>query len=292
MGARYLRTLGKPVLNMSGRFHKSWGDFGGIRTEPSLEYDLVYGLANAMRANIGDHFHPRGDINKPVFALYKRLYDGLRPLEDWIEGATAEVDTAVVWQAPYPGYKFMSPSKRVFWDKQYNAIKGATRLLCELKYQFDIVTDFVDWDKYELLVLPDHISLNDEWAGRVRKHLDRGGALLSSAWSGLDPEGKGFVFDDWGARFVGEDPYDPDQRPPLARRRDRPARDGAGRRRRRGPRRGPRAGAGHRSRARGPRPCPFGPPPARRLRLRRRPLRSQACLAQRSGARRSPAGHR
>jgi len=62
MGARYLRTLGKPVLNMSGRFHKSWGDFGGIRTEPSLEYDMVYGMANAMRPNIGDHFHPRGDI--------------------------------------------------------------------------------------------------------------------------------------------------------------------------------------------------------------------------------------
>ncbi|NSW55770.1 MAG: beta-galactosidase trimerization domain-containing protein [Armatimonadetes bacterium] len=209
MGARYLRTLGKPVLNMSGRFHKSWGDFGGIRTEPSLEYDCVYGMANAMRTTIGDHFHPRGDINQPVFDLYKRLYNRLQQYEPWLEGATAEVDTAVVWQAPYPGYRFMSPTRRQYWDKQYNAIKGATRLLCELKWQFDIVTDFCEWDRYELLVLPDHISLNAEWAARIRKHLDKGGAIISSAWSGLDPEGKDFVLDDWGARFIGEDPYDP-----------------------------------------------------------------------------------
>lgn len=210
MGARYLRTLGKPVLNMSGRFHKSWGDFGGIRTRPSLEYDLVYGLGNAMRANIGDHFHPRGDINKPVFALYKSLYDELRPLEPWVEGATAEVDTAVLWQAPYPGYNFMSPKKRAVFDKQYNAVKGATRLLCELKYQFDIVTDFCDWDKYDLLVLPDHIFIDAAWEGRIRKHLDKGGAILSSAWSGLDPEVGQFAFPtEWGARYLDVDPYDP-----------------------------------------------------------------------------------
>jgi hypothetical protein len=209
VGARYLRTLGKPTLNMSGRFHKSWGDFGGIRTEPSLEYDLVYGLANAMRTTIGDHFHPRGDINQPVFDLYKRLYDRLQRYEPWLEGAKAEVDAAILWPMPYPGYKYMSPKKRPEYDKLYTAIKGACRMLCELKVQFDIVSDFVDWDRYDLLVLPDHILLNEEWAARLRKHLDRGGTILSSAWSGLDPQKQGFVFADWGARYLGEDPYDP-----------------------------------------------------------------------------------
>ena len=87
MGARHLRTLGKPVLNMTGRFHRSWGDFGGIRTEPSLEYDCLYGMANAMRTNIGDHFHPRGDINRPVFEMYQRLYDRLQRFEPWLDGA-------------------------------------------------------------------------------------------------------------------------------------------------------------------------------------------------------------
>lgn len=209
VGARYLRTLGKPVLNMSGRFHKSWGDFGGIRTEPSLEYDCVYGMANAMRTTIGDHFHPRGDINRPVFDLYKRLYDRLRPYEPWLEDAVAEVDSAILWPYPYPGYKFMSTAAREVYGRYYTALQGACRLLCELKWQFDIVSDFADWSKYELLVLPDHTPLNDEWAARLRAHLDGGGAVISSAWSGLDPEGKGFVLDDWGVRFGGESPFDP-----------------------------------------------------------------------------------
>lgn len=209
IGARYLRTLGKPVLNMSGRFHKSWGDFGGIRTEPSLEYDLVYGMANAMRTTVGDHFHPRGDINQPVFALYKRLYDRLQQYEPWLEGASAEVDTAIVWPYPYPGYQYMSPATRPLYERYYTALRGATRLLCELKAQFDIVTDAADWDKYDVLVLPDHTLLNDEWAARVQRHLDRGGAVLSSAWSGLDPDRQGFVLDGWGVEYRGEDPYDP-----------------------------------------------------------------------------------
>ncbi len=34
--ARYARNLSKPVINMTGRFHRSWGDFGGIRTEARL----------------------------------------------------------------------------------------------------------------------------------------------------------------------------------------------------------------------------------------------------------------
>lgn len=209
IGARYLRTLGKPVLNMSGRFHKSWGDFGGIRTEPSLEYDLVYGLANAMRTTIGDHFHPRGDINQPVFDLYRRLYHRLRRYEPWVEGARAEVDAAIIWPYPYPGYRYMSPQQRPLYDRCYAALQGACRMLCELKCQFDIVTEAVDWDRYELLVLPDHTRLDEAWAGRLRRHLDRGGAVLSSAWSGLDPLGERFVLEDWGVRFSGEDPFDP-----------------------------------------------------------------------------------
>ncbi len=210
MGARHLRTLGKPVLNMTGRFHKSWGDFGGIRTEPSLEYDCLYGMANAMRTTIGDHFHPRGDINRPVFEMYRRIYDRLRRFEPWLDGAAAVTEAAVAWPTPYPGYDFRAPG---LWDRYtsfLSAIKGACRILCELKWQFDIVTTYADWDRYELLILPDFLVLEGEMAERVRAHLDAGGAVLSTGWSGLDPEHEGFVFDDWGLRFIGDSPHDPD----------------------------------------------------------------------------------
>ena len=60
--AHYMRTLGdRPVLNMTGRFY-DWGDFGGLRPEAAIKSELLYGLANGMRPNIGGHFHPRGDL--------------------------------------------------------------------------------------------------------------------------------------------------------------------------------------------------------------------------------------
>ena len=209
MGARHLRTLGKPVLNMTGRFHKSWGDFGGIRTEPSLEYDCLYGMANAMRTTIGDHFHPRGDINWPVFNMYKRIYDRLQRYEPWLEGATATTEVAVAWPTPYPGYEFRTPGRRETYTRFLTSIKCATRALCELKHQFDLVTTYPDWSDYQLLILPDWLELEGEMAERVRAHLHAGKPVLSTGWSGLDPEREGFVFDDWGLRYLGDSPHDP-----------------------------------------------------------------------------------
>ena len=112
VGARYLRTLGKPVLNMTGRFHRSWGDFGGIRDEASLEYDCLYGIANCLNTTIGDHFHPRGDINRAVADLDTRIYKRLQKLEPWLDGAKPVVEIAMPMLKPYPGYDYTRTTYR------------------------------------------------------------------------------------------------------------------------------------------------------------------------------------
>ena len=196
--ARYLRTLGKEiVINMSGSFHKSWGDFGGIRTQASLEYDCLDGLANAMRLTIGNHLHPRGDINHAAFDLEESIYTRLQKLQPWLTNASALSDAALV--LPGTGYRNCNKPE----------VRGAARMLCELKVQFDVISDVSQWKPYKILVLPDRVLLDETRAARIREHLDRGCAILSSAWSGLDPEGKAFVFEEWGVRFQGDDPFDP-----------------------------------------------------------------------------------
>ena len=78
--AHYMRTVAGPdrsVLNMTGRFY-DWGDFGGLRKEEGIEYDLFYGLANGMRPDVGGHFHPRGDMDQPVFDLIRSLYSNIQ----------------------------------------------------------------------------------------------------------------------------------------------------------------------------------------------------------------------
>jgi len=201
---RYLRTLGKPLLNMTGRFHKSWGDFGGIRTEASLEYDVLHGLALGMRTTIGDHFHPRGDINHAVFDLIERVYKRAQRLEPWLEGAKPLVDIGLV--TPEPGFSYVHAEA---FRQSQEIVKGASRLLCELKQQFDVLSPRRSWQGYKLLILPDNILLDEGKAAQVRQHLEAGGRIVSSAWSGLDPEKRGFVFPEWGLAFEGDDPHDP-----------------------------------------------------------------------------------
>ena len=209
VGARYLRTLGKPVVNMTARFHQSWGDFGGIRTEASLEYDCLYGIANGMATTIGDHFHPRGDINQAVFALEKRIYGRLAKLDRWTDGALPLADMAVVMTKPYPGVRYGNAAGYAAYQREWLAVTAATRMLCEARCQFDVVSHAADWSGYEVLVLPDYTVIDAEMRERIARHLSRGGRVLASGDAGLDEEGTGFVFPDWGVEYLGQSEHEP-----------------------------------------------------------------------------------
>jgi hypothetical protein len=209
MVARYMRTLDKPTLNMTGRFQKSWGDFGGVRTEASVEYDCIYGIANGIRPTIGDHFHPRGDLNRAVMELDRSIYGRLQKLEPWIEGAEPVVEVANVVKADYPGYWWAGGDRPQRKERAVQALKAATRVLCELKVQFDNAGTGSAWEKYRVLVLPDEVEVDAELAEQLQVHLDRDGAIISTGCSGLDGAGERFALDAWGVEYEGEDPFDP-----------------------------------------------------------------------------------
>lgn len=197
--AHYMRTVAGPdksILNMTGRFN-CWGDFGGLRTAEGLEYDLFYGAANGMRPDIGGHFHPRGDMDQPVFDRIREVYGTLQQYDEWVLDAVNEPEIALV----YPRRNMYRPNS--------DGVAAAVRMLTELKIQFDLVTDFVPWDKYRLLIFPDDVSFTDEYAKRVEAHLKRGGCVLATGRSGLDAEGRRFVIDSWPAVYAGPVPYDP-----------------------------------------------------------------------------------
>ena len=199
--AKYLRNLGKPVLNMTGRFHRSWGDFGGIRTEASVEYDVFLGIANTLRVTIGDHMHPRGEINKPVFDLAENIYKKVQKYEIYYENAKPLVDTALIVPEEWMGFSD---------EDGLSIAKGATRMLSELKMQFDILTDIPeDNGKYKLLIFPDNFLFDDEEEEKLKKYIKNGGKVLLSGYSGINKEKNKFVIEDFGLEFKGELEYDP-----------------------------------------------------------------------------------
>lgn len=196
--SHYVRTLGDmPILNMTGRFY-DWGDFGGLRPEVAIKSELLYGLANGMRPNIGGHFHPRGDLETAIFDRIERIYKDLQTREEWFDNAKNITEIAIV----YP--------KSIYNIRGDKELKSAVRMLSELKHQFDVVTLASDWSKYKVLIFPDNITFDEEITRRVKRHISEGKAVISTGSSGIDKENRRFALEqEWGIRYIGENDFDP-----------------------------------------------------------------------------------
>lgn len=198
----YLRTLGDmPIINMTARFYE-WGDFGGLRPKTAIKSELLYGLANGMRPNVGGHFHPRGDLENAVFDRIEDIYKDLQAMEPWYDNARNITEIAVIYPRDNQNILQLSYS-----DVQ---LQAAVRMLCELKQQFDVVTTYSDWNQYKVLVIPDDIILDEEVTRRIREHIDAGKAVISSGISGLDQQETHFVLGkEWGVKYLGKNDFDP-----------------------------------------------------------------------------------
>ncbi len=207
--AHYVRNVAPelPVVNMTGRFHASWGDFGGIRTEASLAYDCIYGLAHTMRTNIGDHLHPRGDRNDAVLDLEAKVYGKFQQLEPWLDGAVSCAEVVLVMH--HEAWR-CAANPNPLAQQALQSIQGAARMLEELKIPFQIVNDLRDLPPCRVLILADEIRLSEQLAQQVRRHLAAGGKVISSYHGGLAETGDDFALPElWGMHSRGEWPYDP-----------------------------------------------------------------------------------
>ena len=179
---------------MTGRFYE-WGDFGSIRPQAAIEYDLFYGIANGMRPNIGGHIHPRGSTQGAIFDRLQAVYSKMQLNEEWYSDAVNLVDIGVL----SPGDVSKTPP-----------LIGITRMLSELKMQFNIINADADFSQYRLLILPDEVLLTPETTAKIKAFLDDGKAVISTGYSGLDLEKKNFAMEkEWGIKYIGECPFDP-----------------------------------------------------------------------------------
>ncbi len=200
---RYSRTLNKGYLLQTARFHKSWGDFGGIRPEHSLLNDCYTGIAHGAGVGIGDHLHPSGEITPQVARLVKSVFDKTSALDPWTENARAVTEIAVVEPGMHRFQEMFAPRK----DAMTPSVRGASRMLSELKAQFDVCDSESDLSGYSLLVLPDHVEMDPLLEGKIQAHIAKGGAVLSSGWSCVDVSFGRFVFDAYKASYLGDEEF-------------------------------------------------------------------------------------
>lgn len=197
--AAYFQTLGLPLLGMTGIFHKSWADFGSLKTEAALHYECARMLATGAACSVGDQLHPRGVLDVAAYERLGTVYEQVEALEPWITQTEPVQEIGILLAETGPRFHVVGRETD----------EGAMRMLLELHRPFQFVDREADFSLYTVLIAPDSIPFDAELAAKVERYVDGGGALLLTHQAGLTPDGTRFALD-VGVDYVGDAPHSPD----------------------------------------------------------------------------------
>ena len=184
--ARFARTYPRPLQGMTARFHKSWADFGGLKTVPQLDYEAATILATGGVVNIGDQLHPRGTLDKGAYQVIGETFRRVEAAESYCLGAEPLADIAVL----------NLPETKEAWEGENDSrgairidasIEGAAATLAALKHQWNGETpDRDNLSRYKVIIIPDRGVLDDKTKAELQAFLANGGAVLFSHEATLD----------------------------------------------------------------------------------------------------------
>jgi len=209
LSARYVQGLGMEFLGMTGKFHQSWGEFGGFKHPNALRYEVSLAAANGAKSSIGDQLHPQGEMDMATYKLIGAAYSELETKEEWLDQVTSVADIALFSYEAYTGTFGTGQS-----GKNTNTDAGAARILLEGNYLFDVIDSESDISKYKVIILPDLERITPALKEKLDVYLLNGGKLLATGKSGLSSETDAFAFD-FGVDYVGESVYNPSYLHPM-----------------------------------------------------------------------------
>jgi len=155
-------------------------------------------IALGARCSIGDQLHPRGVPDPAAYELIGKVYKRVAQREPWLVGARPVTEIGL-FQAP--------ADARGDGARVTGADEGATRLLMQLKMQFDVVDATSDLSGFRLLILPDAVPVNAALARNLGAYVRAGGAVLASGTSGLNPAGTQSLLPILGIEPQGMSPF-------------------------------------------------------------------------------------
>jgi len=192
---RFFQTLGKPRLGMTAVFHRSWADFGTVKSQAALDYECFRALAGGAACSIGDQMHPRGILNLEAYRRIGATYAAVEAKEPWCRNATPRAEVGLLLSPDVS-----SGTRPVGLDSE----EGALHMLLELGAQVAVLDRQSDFSAYRVVIAPDHVRLDPDLAATLRAYVAGGGALLLSHESGLHRDGEGFALDEeMGLDYLG-----------------------------------------------------------------------------------------
>jgi hypothetical protein len=199
LSARYVSQLPLDALGMTGKFHTTWGEFGGFKHPDALRYECAAMIAHGTKCSVGDQLHPSGRLDESTYRLIGQAYAEVEAAESYCDGAEAVAEIGLL----------SSASCFLERGRESDADTGAARVLLESHLLFNVLDSEMDFGPYRLLILPDDIPVEGELGTKLERYLADGGKLLLTGRSGLNPQATASVFD-LGADLGGMSPFEPD----------------------------------------------------------------------------------
>ena len=204
VSAAYARTLGKPLLGQTAKFHTAWGDFHSYKNPAALRYEGLRMLATGAAIEVGDQLHPDGRLDGPTYQNIGALFREAAAVEAYCLPAEPVKEVAVVTpEASAAGGGRFAQSGR-----PHEADTGAVRLMAELRRCCDRVDPDADFSAYPIVVVPAAVPVDAALAARLRAHAEAGGRVLLAG----DP---GPAADLFGVRVLGPAEHEPEFLVPL-----------------------------------------------------------------------------
>ena len=189
--ARYFSGLGKDYLGMTGKFHRAWGEFGGYKTPEALKYEVASLMSNGARVSIGDQLHPDGHMDMETYKNIGQAYAYGEQIEEYCFGTTETARLGVL----------------VSEDKVVNML--LPKLLLDSHLDFDVVHAPNELEKFDTVLLPDGLRLNEAWGQAFDNYAQQGGKVILLGGSGLKEDKDEFAFNT-GFTYEGRSEYDKD----------------------------------------------------------------------------------
>jgi hypothetical protein len=189
--AKFFHKQNKPAVAMSGKFHTSWGEFGGFKDPEAIRAEAAAMIAFGVCCNVGDQLHPSGEMDLGTYRNIGHAYEYVEQIEEYGLGGGPVASLGLWLTASLPHDE------------------GTARMLLEEQVDFDVVIPTEDLSQYEVIVIPSRPNLSPDDAAALQQYVAKGGKLLLLGAGALDASGEALVLD-VGARYIGPGRFDVD----------------------------------------------------------------------------------
>ena len=197
--AKYCINLDHDFVGMTGKFHTTWGEYGGFKHPNAMRYECAAMLAFGAKCSIGDQMHPEGRLDASTYALVGAAYREVEQKEPWCDDVVPIADVGVL----------SSEAEHPETQGEDHADTGVCRVLLESHVLFSLLDRSMDFTPFRVLILPDTIRVDTALEAKLDAYLTQGGKLLLTGESGLAVSEDRFVFD-VGGKCCGPSPFSPD----------------------------------------------------------------------------------